>query len=114
MVAPEDDASPARVGEDPAKDLLDVPVKPRTLPSTAFAAWPSKASAVACGFVFGFVLHKAGVYTAGVIIRQLALTEFLMLKVCWRRRVPLLPQGSPTIVFSVPVRACTEALSCGG
>ena len=50
--------------------------------------WVAKGASLSCGFVFGFVLHKARVYNAGVIIRQLALTEFLMLKVgaSWGQR----------------------------
>ena len=52
-----------------------------------------------CGLVFGFALHKAGVYRAAFIIQQFQFTNFRMLKVrvgwgwngCWPFDTTCLP-----------------------
>ncbi len=43
--------------------------------------WVSTIASICCGVVFGFVLHKAGVYKASVIMGQFRFTNFRMLKV---------------------------------
>lgn len=42
--------------------------------------WGSRIVSLLCGMAFGFVLHKAGVYRASVIIGQFNFTHFRMLK----------------------------------
>ena len=43
--------------------------------------WFSTLVALACGTLFGFVLHKADVYRASVIVDQFVFANFRMLKV---------------------------------
>ena len=50
-------------------------------PAPASPWWLVLVSAAACGMIFGFVLHKAGVYRAGVIVDQFDFSQMRMLKV---------------------------------
>ena len=63
--------------QDPSVVRLKTP-PPLPLP---IPVWASKVIALLCGLVFGFALHKAGVYRAAVIIHQFYFSEFRMLKV---------------------------------
>ena len=89
-------------GKSPSVDAPAIqPVAPPPPPAGPVASNTpfSRVVALLCGLVFGFALHKAGVYRAAFIIQQFQFTNFRMLKVrvgwgwngCWPFDTTCLP-----------------------
>ena len=47
------------------------------------SSWVTRVAAIVCGTLFGFFLHKAGMFRASVIVGQFTFADFRMLKVPW-------------------------------
>ncbi len=74
------DTVPAEAEQPQDALILQKPVR------SVLGTWLPRAAAVVCGTLFGFFLHKAGMFRAAVIVAQFTFADFRMLNVPLSRR----------------------------